>query len=511
MQPHQNNIKDYSSDSPIINEKDDKFSRWKFSKRIAQVISERRDPSSIVIGLYGQWGDGKTSVLNFIQSSLHEDENVVCINFNPWRFGSEAEILEGFFNDIAVALDETLKTKGDTLKSFLETASKATGNLHGVPGVGNRVGSFFSGPNLIEFKERIEKILNDKKKRVLILIDDIDRLEKSEIHSVFRLVKLTADFNHTAYILAFDKDVVAASLQEKYSNINKNAGEAFLEKIIQVPLHLPSIRSNVLRQYCFDGLNEALSIADIKLSNEQGQEFARDFELAFGSCLTTPRKAKLYGNTVLFSLPILKGEVNPVDLMLIEGIRIFYPPLYEVIRNNENMFIGIPHQEQYKDREDEKKLVIKLINEALDSCNVVDKSNCIDLLQNLFPKLAFAFLGINYKSFTNNSINIEQRICSDNYFSRYFTYSIAEDDFPDIEIVKLAKLINKPISINKDNNPLAEVVNNKNSGSVIRKLTMKARSFNEIVSSNLAMSISLESDKFPNPEQQLSIFSTPFN
>ena len=48
----------YSADSPVIQKEDDRFSRWTFSERVAEVISKRSDPSSIVIGLYGVWGDG---------------------------------------------------------------------------------------------------------------------------------------------------------------------------------------------------------------------------------------------------------------------------------------------------------------------------------------------------------------------------------------------------------------------------------------------------------------------
>ena len=190
-------------------------------------------------------------------------------------------------------------------------------------------------------KKRIEKELETAQRRVLILIDDVDRLEKSEIHALFRLVKLTADFKYTSYILAFDKDVVAASLQDRYSSTVSNAGEAFLEKIIQVPLHLPVVEKQILREFCFQAVDESISLAGISLSEHQVQEFARNFICAFDDCLTTPRKAKLYGNILLFSLPILQGEVNPVDLMLIEGIRIFCPSLYETIRANKALFTGI--------------------------------------------------------------------------------------------------------------------------------------------------------------------------
>ena len=60
----------YYSDSPVHSASQDKFSRWAFAERIAGVISERKEPSSITIGLYGPWGDRKTSVLNFIEESI---------------------------------------------------------------------------------------------------------------------------------------------------------------------------------------------------------------------------------------------------------------------------------------------------------------------------------------------------------------------------------------------------------------------------------------------------------
>lgn len=100
----------------------------------------------------------------------------------------------------------------------------------GAKGAGDAFGAFISGPDINELKKRIESELELAKRRVLILVDDVDRLEKTEIHALFRLVKLTADFKYTSYILAFDKDVVAASLQDRYSSAAENAGEAFLEK-----------------------------------------------------------------------------------------------------------------------------------------------------------------------------------------------------------------------------------------------------------------------------------------
>lgn len=498
----------YSSDSPINTREDDRFSRWSFAERISQVISRRNDPSSIVIGLYGVWGDGKTSVLNFIEEALNDDKNVICIKFNPWRFGSEEELLTGFFIDIAEALDAQLIKTGDKLKDILKKVAPGIGTAAGVKGVGESIASFISGPDVVELKKRIEQELESAKKRVLILIDDVDRLEKSEIHAIFRLVKLTADFKYTSYILAFDKDIVAASLQEKYSSTNSNAGEAFLEKIIQVPLHLPFVEKKVLREFCFQGVDEALSIADIKLSDQQVQEFVRDFSSAFDDCLTTPRKAKLYGNTLMFSLPILKGEVNPVDLMLIEGIRVFYPNLYEVIRDHKGYFTGAFSQGMHSNKEKEK--IIKLIDTSIDSGKDYDKEGVIDLLKNMFPKLQSVYGNMSYGSDWYEKWNLGQRICSENYFSRYFTYSIPKGDISDqtiLNIVEDCKKANE--EIDQEMNPLAGLITSANSETLIKKLRHKAKSFTASESAPLAIAISFQCDTYPNPET-LYNWTVPF-
>lgn len=444
----------YSSDLPVASQEEDSFSRWGFAQSIANVITKRSDPSSIIIAINGAWGDGKTSVLNFIEHSLNEE--VICIKFNPWRFGEEDELLKGFFKIIAEALDKQLFTKGEKLKEILKKTAPGIGAIAGAKGAGESISSFLTGPNLDILKERIEQELESVKKRVLVLIDDIDRLDKTEIHALFRLVKLTANFKYMSYILAFDKDIVSASLQEKYSGANENAGEAFLEKIIQVPLQLPPIEKETLRNYCFLGVQEALSIAEIELSEKQVQEFVQNFTIAFSDSLSTPRKAKLYGNTLIFSLPILRGEVNPVDLMLIEGVRVFCPSLYMAIRNNKSYFTGIFQQSIHNNNENEKEAIKKLIDLSLK--NIENKKAYLSLLQDMFPKLKAVYGNMYFSNQYYEEWNKEQRICSADYFSRYFSYTILANDIADTDINNIINLcVSQKENISENNNPLAQV------------------------------------------------------
>jgi predicted KAP-like P-loop ATPase len=94
-----------TSDSPLKEPSDDRLGRWGFSKRIAEAISSREDSSSLTIGIHGPWGEGKTTVLNFIEHALEEeDDDIISLRFNPWRTGSEEELIVSFFQALAEAL-----------------------------------------------------------------------------------------------------------------------------------------------------------------------------------------------------------------------------------------------------------------------------------------------------------------------------------------------------------------------------------------------------------------------
>lgn len=493
----------YSSDAPISNSVDDQFDRWQFSKRIADVIANRVDSSSIVVGLYGAWGNGKTSVLNFVEQALNDNPDVICIKFNPWRFGSEDELLKAFFFDIAYAIDAELITKSDKVKGLAKAISPAITSMFGSSEIGQAISGFIPTLELEKLKDRIELELENAQKRVLILIDDVDRLEKTEIHALFRLVKLTADFKYTAYILAFDKDIVASSLQERYSNFSANAGEAFLEKIIQVPLHLPLIDPSVLIQFCFQSVDEALKVAEIEITREQAQNFASKFTRYFSKAITTPRKAKLYGNILLFSLPILRGEVNVVEFLLIEAIRVFYPPVFELLRTNKERFSGALSEGSYSNHETQKDTNKQLIEESINLCQNVDKENVIQLLKDLFPKIESCYRNIHYGSDWYSIWDQKQRVCAPNYYSRYFTYSIGQQDISDLTITNILDYCAKWKNSDPTLNPLNDILTPKNAEKLISKLRTKSGQLTTEQSKALMLAIAQKSDQLP---YQLQLF-----
>src|ERR1700736_4153223 len=89
-------------DKAVDTKEEDYFERYEFSKRIATLINKAKYPTSLVIGIYGKWGEGKSSVLNFISAELQE--GTIKINFNPWYFQDDRQFIKSFFESIAASL-----------------------------------------------------------------------------------------------------------------------------------------------------------------------------------------------------------------------------------------------------------------------------------------------------------------------------------------------------------------------------------------------------------------------
>lgn len=498
----------YSADSPITDPQHDVFGRWPFAQRVARVIADRRDTSSIVIAVYGAWGEGKTTVLNFVERELAQHSHVVSLRFNPWRFTSEEMLLRGFFDQLASKLGRSLTTRREEIGEAIQKYGRPLASLVGKADAAEGVASLFAQADLEALRERIGTLLVEEGKRVVILVDDVDRLEKDEIHAVFRLVKLTADFVNTAYVLAFDDQMVAAALQERYGAFQPGAGRAFLEKIVQVPLNLPAADSIALRQLCYDGVNQALSDSGIELTEQQVRQFVQHFGAAFDGRLRTPRTAMLYANILSFSLPILKDEVHPVDLMLVEGLRVFYPALYGVIRDNPDLVLG-EIMDFERNREKKNEATKQRISSAMEDLDDDTRASAVKLLTALFPQLNSVYGNVTYGAESEEQWAKAQRVASREYFARYFSYAILSGDVKDETIVSLLNAA-ETASVEDLSSEIQTLVTPRNAEKILQKLRRHEGNASPSASRNLALALSLLGALFPNPPSGIFSLFNPW-
>lgn len=492
----------FSSDLPISTRLQDRFNRAPFASRIAETLATRVDLSSIVVGVYGPWGDGKTSVLEMMQEKLAEYPTVVTVRFNPWHFQSEETLLKGFFSTLATSIGQSLPSAKEKVGQLLERygsllslGSLTLGGLVEInPGAAAAgLGKAFSTTELDELKARLEAILESCQRRIVVFIDDIDRLDRQETHAIFRLVKLSGSFKYTSYVLFFDDAVVSAALGERYGAGGASAGRAFLEKIIQVPLHLPPADEISLRNLAFENVSGALDQAGISLNQEQIDAFSTHFIDGLEQRLVTPRLAKLYGNALSFALPLLKGEVNPVDQMLIEGLRVFYPALYAQVRDNPSLFLKSARA-RARDRDGAGTDPVEALMNACLADLTDDERQRVrtGVLEPLFPRVG----GAEYGGEWERTWAGEQKACSSEYFKRYFSYGIPEGDVSDAQ---LGSLIGGLIGADPGTQTriLSEVASRNGMPRLVKKLRLRVDTISAQEASALITAISRNASVLP--------------
>ena len=180
--------------------------------------------------------------------------------------------------------------------------------------------------------------MRKSKRKVVVLIDDIDRLDRDEVLSVLKIVRLTANFPQIVYVLAFDDEMVARAAAQSFGGTS-DSGRQFLEKIVQYPFIIPAVGRRRLLNFIERRARDACASADITLDEKAWMEFKSLAESNFLPRLITPRQAIRYGNALRFALPMLKHEVNTLDQIIVEGLRILFPELYTYVRDNSHMFV----------------------------------------------------------------------------------------------------------------------------------------------------------------------------
>ncbi|WP_208308647.1 KAP family P-loop NTPase fold protein [Hymenobacter defluvii] len=440
----------------------DDFQRAPFAQRIAETLISRVNPESLVIGLYGAWGEGKSTVLNFIRHELgRASDKVLVLNFNPWRFTDETQLLTNFFGELAKTIDRKLLTTGQRAAKLAAeyvapllpklTLSTPNNGPSTELDISSQVQALLNRaqPDAEGLRQRIEQLLADAGRRVIIIVDDIDRLEKGQIQALFRLVKLTADFRYTAYLLAFDDGMVARALGEVFSPAgeaatSQQAGQNFLEKIIQVPLRLPRARPDDLFGFCLARLNEVCQNQNIEPNAEDAQRVSNTLRAVLLPRLTTPRLAVRFANAVEFGLPLLYREANLADFILVEALHLFYPELHRFVAAHPELLTGSTQRsdgsyEFLAEMSDDSKK--PKVEQFLDSHYPLreERQATQHLLCTLFPRVSRHFnrsrslFDDSPSRLSETELAQRQHVASATHFARYFSYTILREDVADQE------------------------------------------------------------------------------
>lgn len=361
-------------DQPLKNPEDDLLGYGPLAEEVAKSIIDGAFPGGFTIAIQGPWGSGKSTMLNFIRHYLEKPgQNApIIVQFNPWWFSrSGEEILLSFFKQLSAAIGKDDKNK-DTARRVLKIGLSLL-QCAPIPylqmiskGVENFVEEALKAPvDIFELRDKVSNDLKGLGRKVVVFVDDIDRLHPEEMKQLFMIIRAITDFPNTIYLLAFDRKVVASSIGD---NNKEMPGENYLQKIVQVPVDLPIIDEEHLLKSLSKGLEGIFVDTDQLLRDDSCLEYVLSHLIGENGPVRTLRDVCRLLNRLYLTYPIAKGNVVLSDFVTIEALSIFYPKIYEAIRNHRKRFIGYGQLDAKEDKkfydtllEGETKTVRKLL------------------------------------------------------------------------------------------------------------------------------------------------------
>ncbi len=413
------------ADSALSDPKADRLGYATFAKYLADSISQMAIAEGYVIAVYGPWGAGKSTILNFLVHYLKqkpEDEQPIIVPFNPWLFSGQDDISRRFFDQFQSVLNQwRFVPKGfkDRIADFAKVVSETP-----LPyaQAGNAVAKIFDDKqkDTSDLKEEVEHTLRQKHPRIVVTIDDIDRLSADDIKKLFRTIKAFPDFTNVVYFLVLDKEVVVKALAET----PEESGDAYLEKVVQFSFDLPLPDKTSLRGLLFEKLNRVLD-GTPKASFEQNR-WGDVYLQGIDHFITNPRKVVHLINSLSLTYPAVKDAVNAVDFIAVESLRVFCHSMYNAVRKNPKFFAGSDIGSSSIDIE-------RRLNFWMAEVKAEDREPVKRLLLNLFPKLAAVWGGTYYDGQDEAVWRRQLRVCS-SAFPLYFRLTLPEGDLPDAEM-----------------------------------------------------------------------------
>lgn len=273
---------------------------------IIKLLRDRPD-EPITVGVHGDWGAGKSSVLEMIEAGFEGEEKVLCLKFNSWRFqgfeDAKIALIEGIVTGLIEkrpALTKTCEAVKDIFRriDWLKVAKKAGGlaftaftgipspdQIHAIVGT---LEVILSDPTKLATKDNVQATIDGVKgllkpkdegdsnnvpeeinafrkafddllekagvEQLIVLIDDLDRCLPDTAIETLEAVRLFVFTSRTAFVVAADEAMIEYAVRKHFPDLPNTTGPQtyarnYLEKLIQVPFRIPALGDTETRIY----------------------------------------------------------------------------------------------------------------------------------------------------------------------------------------------------------------------------------------------------------------------
>lgn len=281
----------------------DKLHFSRYLNAIERRVLQCEDASPFVVGIYGSWGSGKTSLMGMIRDQLKEEpEKWEIVEFSPWMYRNEKSLLLPLLATIA----KNRKVFEKLVKGIVESGPgliKALASVTPVAKAGLPLITFLDDINkkrekARDFAQKVSDAVNEvtgKNKRMVFFIDDLDRChDHNQIIGLLEQIKLFLHLERCLFFIGADKEQIIKAIERQFPGEGRN----YLDKFIQLPIELSPHHSQHL-----------MDLLGVNVNDDQYHYLTLVAEVLANN----PRKLKKLWNQAVVGLEILHEENGRVN------------------------------------------------------------------------------------------------------------------------------------------------------------------------------------------------------
>ena len=318
-------IEGFLTDHPLT-EEEEELSGWTSQAQTLtqKLLATDTTHAAFSLGIVASWGEGKSSFMGIMQRYLQQArQEVIIMRFNPWLYDKEAQLTKVFFEELRRTLAPYSSKLSRSIDSYAEL-------LLAVDNGWLKLAHELLRQPQSSTTEQFDKLSRDIKelgRRVVIFIDDVDRLTREELLELFNLVRNSSNLPCLYFVLAYDKSYVLKTLQSDGEHMSR-----YPEKILQEEYPLPKLTPDKM----WVVLERCLSETQLGRGNymlvQQLLDELKEKGVNLPYHLTTIRMVKRMVNAFNSRYELLhKVGVAPFDLFIFELIYYVHPSVYDFL------------------------------------------------------------------------------------------------------------------------------------------------------------------------------------
>lgn len=416
-------------DAPKNKISEDRLLRGPLAENLAkEILSLDTAKGSRSLAITSAWGNGKTTFLNFVREKLEGKIDIISIT--PWSLTPGKSITTFFFQEI-------IKKFGGINYSIAKKLKEYAFVLEAI-----ELGWFEKSvkiPDLPYLTKSISDKLKECNIKVLIIIDDIDRLSASEIEEIFRIIRGSANFSNFIFLSAFDRRYVQSALKDS----NPAYNEQYIEKFFESEFSLPELRPERLHKIIIDNLDwlEEADRKDFESYVSLDKFISTDLPVFYP--FTNLRSIYRWLNGIHGRYRILKGECKIEDLADLEMLYLLFPDVYTLLSKD---FKRVLYTERYTNNFQLWDST-KTVSRDDDYLQYLRQKNYYDIKE--YCKTKFKYDEYKMKDLvtilnrllpnTNRVHDLSKGFSNPNYTRRYFNGILESSDISDKQFNELIK------------------------------------------------------------------------